>query len=223
RARTLWEAKLKEDWKTVYSLEDPRTIGEAGEAEFVAWCQEHEPFRVHSYSVGDVLIEGDMGWVEVDCRTSVRKFAEAPIRDVHRWEKWSRIGGVWYPVPRKELDSSPASPAMRDVVLEARLRERFESACEARMARDWPRLYEMSDPDDHYVVSEPMFVDALEIVEYVSYEIVWVEVLGEQGRVRVAYTHKATDPSLTKMPPKINIVNEEWVLRDNEWYLDLAR
>lgn len=223
RAERLWEARRQEDWAAVFQLQDPQEREGVGQADFVTWCEQKEPFRVHSFELGQMLVEGDLGWVEVHGSTSIRRFPDSPPRDTQQWEKWRRIEGDWYPVPRKELASYPASPALRDAAEEARLAERFAASWQARVAKDWSRLYAMTDPRDHGDVPQDRFAQELEKVEYISHEVQWVEVVGERGSVRVVYRHRLNDPSLTKLPPSAVSVVEPWIKCENEWYLDLKR
>ncbi len=221
RAHQLWTAKMHEDWDTVFLFEDPRTRENVDPAEFVAWCKTSEPFRVHSFDIGQALIDGEMGWVEIECRTSVTKFPNAPPQDVDRWEKWRKVDEQWYPVPRTELDAYPISPALRDIEEEARLQARFEESWALRQARDWSGLFAMTDPYDRAGIQEDQFARAFQTVEFLSKEVQWVQVTCGEGIVRVAYQHKTTDPSLTKLPQRWTFVSERWVNRDGEWYLDL--
>lgn len=221
RARQLWTAKMHEDWDTAFLFEDPRTRENVDPAEFVAWCKTSEPFRVRSFDIGQALIDGEMGWVEISCRTSVTKFPNAPPQDIDRWEKWRTVDGQWYPVPRTELDAYPISPALRDVDEEARLQDRFEESWAQRQARDWGGLFAMTDPHDRAEIQEDQFARAHQMVEFLSKEVQWVQIVCGEGIVRVAYRHKTTDPSLTKLPQRWTYVSERWVDRDGEWYLDL--
>ena len=81
----------------------------------------------------------------------------------------------------------------------------------------------MADPLDRAEVQEEEFAQAHELVEFLSMEIQWVQVVCGEGIVRVAYRHKTTDPNLTKLPERMTYLSEEWVNRDGEWYLDLKR
>lgn len=221
RANQLWTARMQEKWDTVFLFEDPRTRQDVDPAEFVTWCEAHEPFRVHSFQVGQAVADGELGWVAIQCRTSIRKFPGAQPQDVNRWEKWRQVDGQWYPVPRAELDTYPVSLALRDAAEEARLLDQFQKAWRARQERDWAVLYTLSDPQDRVEISEETFARTHDLIEFVSKQIRWVQVTGGEGTVRVAYRLKTIDPSLTKLPPQLKYVNERWVDRDGEWYLDL--
>ena len=186
RAQQLWTAKMHEDWNTAFLFEDPRMREAVDPAEFVAWCEANEPFRVHSFDIGQALLDGEMAWVEIKCRTSVRKFPQAPPQDIDRWEKWRQVDGQWYPVPRTALDAYPVSPVLRDLEEEIRLQARFQESWQARRARDWGRLFAMADPLDRAEVQEEEFAQAHELVEFLSMEIQWVQVVCGEGIVRVA-------------------------------------
>jgi len=222
QAERLWDARQREDWSTVFELEGHlMTRQSVKEADFVEWCKTTEPFVYHSSRLGDVLTEGDRGWVEVNCRVSVRRFPKMDPKEVHRWEKWRRVQGSWYPVPREELELYPTSPAMRDTAAETHLLARFEESWDARQRRDWSHLSSLTDPQDEQVVSNEDFAKAHEQFEYIAHDVQWVEVIGDRGKVRFSFRHKLTDPSLTKVPPKDVVITEAWILLGDEWFLDL--
>ncbi len=221
RAERLWQARLNKDWTTVFVFQDPQDTQGAEVADFVTWCEQEEPFRVESFEFGQVLVEGDMGWVEVRYRARIAKFMSLPPRDATQWEKWLRSDGQWGLVSRRALDSVPASPALRDAQQEARLRARFEEAWVPRLATDWGTLYAMTDPQDRAEVDEDTFARGNEMVGYLDRTVHWVQVIGDSGTIRVSYEYKLNDPSLTKLPPQVRTLDESWVQRDGEWYLDL--
>jgi hypothetical protein len=223
RAERLWRARALEDWSTAFQFREPSMRQGQSEADFVAWCEEHEPFRVLSFRLGDVLTDGHWGWVEVDCRTRMRRFPAAPPQDVVRWEKWRRVEGEWYPVPREELDCYPASPALRDLAEEGRLLVRVQEACDARERQDWRRFYELHDPRERPDVSETELSQMESMVVYLSHNVHWVEVVGDHGTARVECRLRMSDPSLTKLPARVDIRNERWNKVDGEWYLAMKQ
>jgi acyl transferase domain-containing protein len=224
RAQQRWEGRVQDACEVEYAFEDVKKREEATLEEFCEWYQKEALFVVHSFEFGDVLSEGDMGWVDVHYNATIRRFPDLPPRDAQHWEKWHRVeGGQWYPVPKEVQNNYPASPVVRDAAEEARLRSRFNAAWEARKASDWHRLYEMTDPRDHETVPESQFAEAEAYIEYRTCEVYWVEVIGDSGRVRAAFYHKLKDPSLTKLRPRIVLTNERWVKQNNDWYLDLKR
>ncbi|MGD2109600.1 MAG: hypothetical protein PVI86_09430 [Phycisphaerae bacterium] len=222
RAQTLWEARVNEDWETAFLFEDPRMREGVEPAEFVEWAKNNEPFIIHAFELGDDITDGDFGWVEVDCRTSIRRFPGAQHRDVHRWEKWRRVDGAWYPVPRGLLDNYPLSPAVRDAAQEARLHARFQEAWSAREQEDWAKLYALTDPEDRREVPEDGFAETHSLVEFLSSEVLWVQAVGGEGTLRVGYRYRTTDPNLSKLPPQLKYLNEKWIKRHGEWYLDIS-
>lgn len=223
RADRLWAAKRSEDWRAAFILQDPKQVTGASEEEFVAWCAEEEPFRIRTYELGAVETDGDLGWVEVSYRTLLRKFPDVPARDAHTWQKWRRVAGKWFPIPVQDLSAYLESPALRDAAEEARLRARFMESWQARHAKDWRKLYMLSDPLDLPDVAEDVFVEAEGIYEYLSFRIHWIEVLASRGRIRVSYEHRVDDPSLTKLSASTACVTETWIQRDGEWCRDLKR
>lgn len=222
RAERLWQARQDQDWVAIFPFQDPQAVEGVTEADYVAWAEENEPFLVHEFRLGDVLTEKDIGWVEVHCRTSMRRFTDVPPREVHRWEKWRVLEDRWYPVPPREMENYPASPAERDAAEEQRLLARFEDSWEARRAEDWDRLFALSDPRTRGDIPLDEFAEAQGLIEYLSRDVQWVEAMGDHGRIRVKILHKLNDPSMTKLAPRSLLVIERWVRVDDEWYRDLT-
>jgi hypothetical protein len=218
RAERLWTARTQDDWAIVYMFEEPAERGHIDKAKYVDWHLENEPIKTHAFRLGRVQTEGDLGWVEVQCRTSARKFPNVPPRDVQRWEKWRVVAGDWYPIPPTAADLYPAAPALRDAAEEARLAARFEASFAARQARDWNALYALMDPEEHGKIPLELMTERENLYRYLSRQVQWVEVVGGNGRVRVRYETKRTDPSLTKMAPEVKDVTERWVKRGDTWY-----
>ncbi len=187
----------------------------------MAWCREHEPFRIHAFHLDQVLTEGQLGWVELAYRTSLSRFPDLAPRDVDRWQKWLLVDGQWYPIGPRHLSDYPESPAQRDGAQEQRLAARFEESWKARRDRDWHRLYELTDPRDWPDVPEDEFTEVESLFDYLSYKLGWVQVFEETGKVRVSYHHKVNDPSLTKLPARSIWIVEKWTKYDGEWYRDL--
>jgi hypothetical protein len=110
---------------------------------------------------------------------------------------------------------------VRDAEAEAQLLDRFNEAWPPRLALDWDQLYEMTDPEDHAEVDADSFSRGNALVEYLDHHVHWVQVIGDNGVIHVSYEYKLSDPSLTKMAPQVKAIDERWVRRDGEWYLDL--
>ncbi len=222
RAEQLWQARQEEDWSTVYRFQLFPEGEEVAEADFAQWSENEEPFRYPSFRLGESVSDGEFGWVEVTCQTAMRRFPDLPPREVSRWEKWRRVDGVWFPVPADQLESYPTAPAERDLPEEARLRQRFEESWAVRLAQDWQALYEMCDPadlpDDPEARSVPKYLP----LQFLEYELLWLEVIGDHGSIRLIMTHRIDDPSLSKLPPQRLVMTEQWVKRDGQWYLDLS-
>lgn len=220
RAEAYWAAQQREDWLEVYRFQVPTVREEYTAEEFAAWSEQNAPFTIDAYQLGRAITDGEMGWVEVSATTGVRRFPEMPSRESQRWEKWKVVLDEWYPIPPTDVTFYPESPALRDAAAEARLRERFLQAWEARRTLDWDRLYELSDPRTRPAERGP--TPTLDEVphEFLSYKIFWVEAIGDRGKVRVQYEYRLTDPNLTKMPPQFTVVSDRWERVDGEWYLN---
>ena len=218
RAEQLWTARIQEDWEAAFLFEEPARRKTIDRAAYVKWHEEKEPFKTHAYRLGRVEAERNLGWVEVECRTSLRKFGNAPPRDVRRWEKWRVTEGAWYPIPRQDADLYPEPPALRDPEEAERLLVRFEAAWAARQRGDWQALHGFVDPQERDQITLGLLTEYESLFRHLSREVRWIEAVGPNGRVRVQYERKRNDPSLTKMPPETQEITERWVKRDGEWY-----
>jgi len=224
RVEAYWAAKQKEDWDALFEFQEPQIRRETKQDRFVAWSESEAPMRVHSFEVSQVQAEGEFGWAYVPYRASVRRFKDIPPRDVYTWQKWRLVDGEWYPVEREDLlPTIPEAPATRDAGEEKRLRERYEQTWQARVRRDWERVYQFSDPRDHGIVDLDDFAESEALFEYIRHDVYWVQVIGDNGKIRVNYHHKVTDPSLTNLPSQDLVVVENWIKVDGEWYRDLKR
>jgi hypothetical protein len=221
RADQLWKARQDEDWTTAFTFEDPEERKQATAEEFATWSRESDPFKVLSYKLGKIEIEGSMGWVEVEHTSKMRRFATMPERTDRIWEKWRRLDNTWYPVPQEVRDAYPASPALRNADEEKLVRDRFELSWKARNAQDWNAMYELTDPADHEKISVSTLANAYSRFKYQSRNVLWVEAIGTRAQVRVTIACVINDPSLNKMEPQDITLSEPWVKRDGTWYLDL--
>ena len=69
------------------------------------------------------------------------------------------------------------------------------------------RCYTFCDPRDKTDISEQDLANQLRLLQMVSSEIHWIEVLGGKGTVHADVTHKVTDPNLSKLPPQTAVVD----------------
>lgn len=223
RARQLWAARQNLDCPTIFNLENPKGKEAMSEAEFLERCRKDETLRIVDYDLQSAEVDGELGWVRAAYHVHFRKAPEAPVEAADSWEKWYKFNGEWFPVEHSEIPHYPEPPSLRSAAAEADLKERFLLSWEARLKRDWHQLYELSDPLDHDTVSEAMFTESESLFQYLGFKLIWVEVIGERGRIRVAYEHKVADSSLTKLPPRWLTITEKWVARDGKWFRDLKR
>lgn len=219
-AQRLWSARVAEDWKTVFEYQQIESENVTAD-DFAQWSTANEPFVVRSYTIEDVVVDDDMGWIEAEYESTMRQFPNSPPRVSKRVEKWQIVDGRWKLIPPEKLDLYPESPKVRDREQEERLTDRFRQSWEARAAEDWDALYAMADPRDRGDVSLDAFAEAKELTKFIDYEIDWVEVIDNVGTVRVAITHKLNDPNMQKLPPTTLVMSEKWVQVDGQWYMDL--
>jgi len=220
--RDLWGARLAADWATVYNFQDLSNLEQPVTREqFVEWAVANEPFEYKRADVLDVIADGDFGWAHVDSSVGLRKMPASSPRDVKRWEKWHVINGRWLLVPIKLLDRYPEAPAIRDAAAEKIIAEREALAWKARLERNWPALYELSDPEDRKKITQEQFVKAYDQLVFLERAVKWTQAIGPKGTVCTFYRLKLNDPSLSKAPPTESVVMERWVLREGAWYQDL--
>lgn len=222
-AEQLWAARLARDCRAQYAFEDPAQTPPMDETTFVSWCKNEDPFRVSEYAIHDVEVREDWGWVRVVAKTVYTSIPDAEVEGAETWEKWHKVHGRWYSVPKRDYKTVPEAPSLRNAVEEERLRVSFEQSWAALKSEDWHRLYELLDPLDRNVITEEKFVAGAGSIRYLDNKVHWVEVIGERGRIHVSYEHRLTDTSLTKLPSQEVAVTDYWIARDGEWFRDLKR
>ncbi|MBK8914884.1 MAG: hypothetical protein IPM64_09860 [Phycisphaerales bacterium] len=222
RARALWDARTRKDWKAAWDFVQPRVAAQSTVEQYIEWCEKSEPFIYESYALHGVDVDGDYGWANLTYSTRIRQFPTHPVREAEQWQKWYAIDGRWYPVVEpRERDACPEPPALRNLAAEPRLRERFAQASKLRAAKDWSALLKMVDPGDLDGVDEATFVREQEKLTITSERVVWVQAIRDRGTVFVVYTAKLNDPSMQNLPETQQPMLERWILRDGEWFRDL--
>ncbi len=225
-ATTLWDARVKEDWAAAYDYLPENIRQRATREEYVAWSSAEEPFITHAYEIKAVYVDGDFGWVELTNTLSMRRMQGDVPRQSPGLEKWQLVRTpsgepTWLPISKELYKLYPDSPSRRNAAEEARLRERFIESARLREQADWEGLYAMSEPDDRQYLAFEQFVHAMEETTFLEHEVLWVEVIGDLGRVHASFVQRLNDPNMRKLPPKSFTVTERWVPVDGQWYLDL--
>jgi hypothetical protein len=220
RAHIFWNARVKGDWDSVYNLLAAEDKAHFTSEEFVAHRKEKGPFRFLSAKLEDVAVAGDLGWVKVDYTIQSAVFPDVPARDVQGWDIWQQRDGQWYPIlkkaQRKRLPQLP--PHMRPAEEEALLAQRANELWSAKEKEDWTLIYPYLEPAFRDKVSEEEFQKSNALSAYLSHTLEWVEVIGDRGRVKVVYTHTPNAPALTKLEPEPDVMIEQWVKVDGQWY-----
>jgi hypothetical protein len=222
RAEEAWKARLERDCKTTARFMDPKEYIIETPEKLVQICEE-DPFRYEKYRIGKVETDGNFGWIWVDYAVRAAEYVKEPAQEMSIVEKWRLVDGLWYPIASRIEETCPEPRSKRDAAEEQRLRARFDQTWPLRLARDWKALYQLTDPKDRDRVPETQFVESESLIEYFEHEVDWVQVIGDRGELRVTYTNKLADPSMTKMNRRKINISEKWIKRDGEWYRDLLR
>ncbi len=219
RVKAFWDAQVKDDWSTLYDfLRDPGKETDGKEA-FAAKQKDKNPLTFLSYSIGRVETDGDVGWVEMEYIAGARKFPKAPPRQVMVWQVWQKREQNWYPLPRERLGEVPKMPpSLRPAEEEAALTGRVDEFWDAKEKGRWDIVYEYCDPTFKGRMPAQEFLQRKALRSYLSHSIDWAEVSGDQGKVKITYSYKATDPSLAKLDPEEDSLVEEWVKAGGVWY-----
>lgn len=227
RARMLWQARVDNDYDTWFGMLDSRVQSYGDVAAFREFCETREPFLYEAFEITATEVDGDMGWVDVNNRVKMRQMPRIPPRDVVTSEKWHYRDGAWVPIPRPEAPFFPVSPSRRDAFEESRVRERWEETWRIRAAvqekEDFAPMLDFCDPRDVAHVAVEEWNELNNMWRYLNAEIVWIEAVkgSDTAQVRVKYTRKINDPSMTKQPPQDDLLTEEWVRVDEQWYVNL--
>jgi hypothetical protein len=218
QAKKLWEARVKNDGSVLYDYLSTAEKQQSSREEFSAWSKENAPFQYLSYHLGVVETDGNLGWVQVGFSVRPAKYPNLSPTELEVWQLWRKDGDAWRPVPQEQVNEYPAPIHRRNAAQELSLARRAAAFWEARARQDHGGLYSLCDPTYRSRVSRDEFLQMKARYLYLSHRIDWTEVIGDQGRVRVTYTYKPSDPSLGKLEPKQETVVETWIQVDGEWY-----
>lgn len=221
RAEEYWTSQVAEDWVTRYNYAEPKVREDYTLDAYVEWCKTKEPFKFSSYQIFGVEADGDMGWIDLHRAISVRKANTIP-NPMRVWEKWRRTDGQWYPVPKNEIDFCPAAPSTRDSKAEDALLDRFDEAWQHKHSGNCDDLFAMLDPRDVLGRPKDEFCKIIFEHRFLERQVLWVEAIGDGGRVRAAYKVKVNDPHLENMPARIDVRTEQWVRYDGRWWVDVV-
>ena len=97
------------------------------------------------------------------------------------------------------------------------LRARVTAFWEARLQKDHAAIYEIYEPRLHEVATPAEFLRSRGLIDYFVYTIDDVRVDGDKGTSKVRYTWKPNHPSFSKMKPKDDVMEDQWIFADGEW------
>lgn len=97
------------------------------------------------------------------------------------------------------------------------LRSRVTAFWEARLKKDHNAIYEIYEPRLHEVATPAEFLRSRGLIDYFVYAVEDVRVDGDKGTSRVRYTWKPNHPSFSKMKPKDDVMEDQWIFADGDW------
>jgi len=219
RAESFWTARVKGDWATVYDYLPEREKGSFTREQFVSFRREKGPFRYFSFTLGDIEIADQVGWVEMSSKTGLADYPGLTPKQTKSWQIWYKEEGKWCPLPGEQREEVPGlPPRFRSGEDEELLKRRADEFWNAKEAQDLELIYGFTDPDFKKRVSREDFLSKKALYSYFSHRIEWVEAIGLRGRVKVTYTYRLNDPSLSKLEPKEESVVEDWIKTGKLWY-----
>jgi hypothetical protein len=97
------------------------------------------------------------------------------------------------------------------------LRTRVTAFWEARLQKDHAAIYDIYEPRLHEVATPAEFLRSRGLIDYFVYSVEDVRVDGDKGSSRVRYTWKPNHPSFSKLKPKDDVMEDQWMFADGEW------
>jgi hypothetical protein len=223
RATAFWQARVKGDWGTVYDYLSGAEIGSATKEEFVKFSNEKGPFVYPSYKLGEIEVDGDMGWAKTSFDIRPMRFPDYPPNHLEQWQVWEKRDGKWYPVPKEEQENVPKlPPRLRPLKEENAVIARANQFWQAREKADYALLYEYLPPAYREKVPKEAFLSKKALYIYVEHRILWAQIDGDHAKVRVTVGTRPTDPNLTKMDPMFDTTVQEWIKVKDQWYVNIS-
>jgi hypothetical protein len=219
RAQQFWDARVQDQWGTVFDLMPTEEQQVAGDRErFSAYQKEKGWFKYVSAQLGETVVDNDLGWVELTFTTALRLYPTMPPQTVTAWDVWRKTDD-WRPIPRATLDQYPTRPpSARPSDDEADLAKRVDGLWKARVAQDWAAVYEFLDPGYRKRVSKEEFLQRKSKYLTLSHRTEWIEVTRTQARSKVVFSQKLNDPTLYKLEPTDEVAFEPWVKVEGQWF-----
>jgi hypothetical protein len=222
RAKTFWEARVKGDWATVYDYLSEAEISGRTKEQYVAFSKEKGPFTFTSYTLGEVDVDGDLGWVKTVCDFYPTQFRGVRPTHMDRWEIWEKVDGKWYPVSRQQYEDYPKlPPRLRPLAEEKAVTARANGFWQAREKNDYTSVYQHCSPAFRESIPVEEFLSKKAQYLYVSHQILWAEVEGDRANVRVTVSYRPNDPHLTKMTPVQETIVQPWIKVNNQWFVEI--
>lgn len=128
------------------------------------------------------------------------------------------------PIPQPPAAPGPAAlvtpqpPPGPPVSPEEALRASVTRFWDARLKGDLVKQYDVLEPEVREWVTLTAFIRSRGTVDYKSYEIQSVNVVGDRGWAKVKYTFAVRMSQLSGRGPWSGEHMEVWVLRDGLWY-----
>jgi hypothetical protein len=220
QAKKYWRAEVKKDWKAVHALLAPDEQKAVKPEDYANYRNSKTgTFQYVSAEAGETALEGDAGWVRVTGEGVLVGFPGIQPRHLQYWQLWRKHESGWLLMSKAESQGvRQLPPNARSMAEEDALKQRADAFWKAKEAQDWRAIYGYLVPEFRAKTPLQKFLDNRSMYLYVSHRLEWVEVIEGQGRVKVAYTRKLNDPSVSKMSPEEQTALEEWVKVNGQWY-----
>jgi hypothetical protein len=222
RATAFWEARVKGDWGVVYDFLAEGAPKAGAKEEFIAYSKENGPFHYISFKLGDIDVDGDLGWVKTAYDLEPMRFQGLRANHVDTWQTWEKKNGKWYPLSNAQQQNAPKlPPRLRPLKEENAVMARVDQYWQAREKNDLTALYQFISPAFREKVSVQEFLNQRFPQTIVDHQILWAEVQGDSAKVRVTVFIRPNDPNMTKMDPTPETLMLPWIKVNGQWYLDV--
>ena len=223
QAKRFWDARVNGDWATVYDyLPEEEREGKTRD-QYVEQVKQSGLWRYLHYKINAVETADNTGWIKIEYAAEPARFPGVKPKLVDRWEHWEKVDGKWTAVAGKRIQQFPQlPPSLRPLKEEKAVKARAEELWKAREKSDYKTVYNLCAPSFRAKVPAEQWLAKKALNLYISHQILWVEVHGEEAVARIAYGYRPNDPNVSKMDPLEETAMQSWIKVDGQWYLNVS-